>query len=108
MQSCCITSHDTIVPSGAEVHLCGFKGRKLALHMCAPSCRAHGDGSKAVVVEVFLCYGCRLGELGWRIFQGHLYSSLQYLKGLQESSLQGHEMIEEGRMSSKSQRASLN
>lgn len=52
------------MPLGAEVHLCALKGRKGALHMCAFSYRAHGDCSRAVVVEDFLCYGCRLGELG--------------------------------------------
>lgn len=82
----------------------------MPLHTCGPSCRAQGDCSRAVVVEAFLCYGHRLGELGLekRSFQGDLYSSLQYLKGLQESFLQEHDVIEQGRMSSKSQRAGLN
>lgn len=110
MQSCCITSHGTLVPLGAEVHLCALEGKKVALHTCAPSLRAHGDCSRAVVVEVFFCCGCRLGEMGLEKIPGNLgfHSSLQYLMGLQESSLQGHEVIEEGRMSSKSQRAGLN
>ena len=67
MQSRCVTSRDTIQPSGAEIHLCSEKGRKKPLCMCGPSRRSPDDRGRAVMMEA--------GRFAGRVLQRSLASA---------------------------------